>query len=81
MPTSPLPYVLGWIHPETNSETKIWRKTVCWEGYPRERGQESEDVRKEGNKADKEAVVERVTTCYLGFIPTRISKNQDGTCS
>lgn len=44
-------------------------------------GRKSEDVRKEGNKADKEAVVEQVTTCYLGFIPTRISKNQDGTCS
>lgn len=50
MPTSPLPYVLDWIHPEANSETKIWMKMVCWEGYPRERGQkvdvgqESEDV-------------------------------------
>lgn len=88
MPTSPLPYVLDWIHPEANSETKIWMKMVCWEGYPRERGQESEDVgqeiedvRQEGNKADKEGVVEQVTTCYLRFIPTRISKEQAGTCS
>ena len=35
---------------------------VCWEGYPREHGQESEDVRKEGNKADKEAVVAHAST-------------------
>lgn len=33
-------------------------------------------MRQEGNKADKEGVVEQVTTCYLGFIPTRISKSR-----
>lgn len=81
MPTSPLPYVLGWIHPEANPETKIWRKMVCWEGYPRKGGQGSEDVRQEGKKANKEGVVEQVITCYLEFIPTRISRKQKSTRS
>lgn len=51
MPTSPLPYVLDWIHPEANSETKIWMKMASWgrlsKGAGQEsegRGQESEDV-------------------------------------
>ena len=54
---------------------------VCWEGYPRKGGQGSEDVRQEGKKANKEGVVEQVITCYLEFIPTRISRKQKSTRS